>query len=408
MKYLVLGCGPGSMGEAIAARLLKEEGSRVFITDQNLKNVDESWKKLRRLTHCPNLEWFLPDGNGLDVVKQKGLLPLFFKDFDVVISAIPASLNPIVAEAVLFLNETRAKYHERKTHFCDLGGVLEVTRKILTGNLAERAKDAGISLVPDCGLQPGLGNIMTMDLLKKFDPSVPVESIIIYVGGLPWDYNKPPYYKKLFNLTGLAEIYYNSPLVLHKGKPLKITKLSHYETISTREFDMYLTTPDIIKFEAAVTGGLGALPYYLQDHVLTLQEKTLRFEGHYKLVKTIPPKNFEKIFTHWLEDFPVSEKDFSIMKVVAEGKMHPDLEIDKKSGRIRVEKLVRVNSDENWSSMQKSTGFTTAVLARLIADGKAKPGAYPPEIALDPATALDALKNDFYIYERTISLPPLK
>ncbi|MDO8555117.1 MAG: saccharopine dehydrogenase C-terminal domain-containing protein [bacterium] len=398
MKYLILGAGPGSMGEAIAARLLKEEGAEVSITDQNLGNVEKTYGKLRPYACGANLKWFLPGGQGLDVVKQIGLLPRFFKDFDIVVSAIPASLNPIVVEAVLLSNEMRGKYHERKTHYCDLGGVLEITKKIIQWDTDLRAKACGVALVPDCGLQPGLGNIIAIDILKNFDPAVPVESIIIYVGGLPYDYKNPPYYKKLFNLTGLAEIYYNAPLVLHKGRPLKITKLSHYETIPTREFDMYFGSPETIKFEAAVTGGLGALPYYLQNQVLTLQEKTLRFEGHYNKVKTIPSEDFEKIFTNWLKDFPVCEKDFTVMKIVAIGKSAFSDE------RIMVEKLLCSYSDENWNSMQKTTGFTTAVLARLIAEGKASPGSTPPEIALDSSLVLNSLKKDFHIYERTTLL----
>ena len=72
--------------------------------------------------------------------------------------------------------------------------------------------------------------------------------------------------------------------------------------------------------------------------------------------------------------------------------------------RIKVEKLLYSESDDRWTSMQKTTGFTTAVLAKLIADGRAGPGAFPPEIALDPKIVLEALKKDFNIYERTTPL----
>ena len=397
MKYLVLGCGADSMGEAIAARLLKEEEAQVFITDKNLANVDRTYGKIKKTLNA-NLKWFLPDGAGLDIIKQKWYLPLFFKDFDIIISAIPAALNPIIAEAVIIANE---RYGEKKTNYLDLGGVLGITKKIIFGkkpDLARRAADLGISLVPDCGLQPGLGNIIAMELLEKFDPKQRLESLIIYVGGLPYNFTDPPYYKKLFNLGGLAEIYYNSPLVLHKGRPIKIRKFSHYETISTREFDLYFSSPDTVKFEAAVTGGLGSLPYYLKNHVETLREKTLRFEGHYKRVKAIPRGKFEEIFTHWLESFQVTKKDFTVMKVVAISKSAIADE------RIKIEKLLYSESDENWTSMQKTTGFTTAVLAKLIADGYASPGAYPPEIALDPKVVLKTLEKDFNIYERTTPL----
>src|SRR3989344_991975 len=400
MNYLVIGCGPGSMGEAIAYRLLSEKNTRVFITDQNPQNIAMTMIKLRQLcrryqSECDDLKPFY--GPGLDIMRDKVLLPHLFEKFDVVMSAVPASLNPIIAEAVVRSNRYRAG-NTPKTHYCDLGGVLDVTKKLIHWDMDQLAKHWDISIVPDCGLQPGLGGIIAVDLLKKFDPSVPVESIIIYVGGLPYNYSAPPFYKKLFNLKGLAEIYYNAPLVLHKGRPLKISKLSHYETISTREFDLFFGSPDIIKFEAAVTGGLGALPYYLRDQVTTLREKTLRFVGHFGAVKKMPPEKFESIFSKWLDNFPVQEKDFIVMKVEAVGKSAI------RNERIKVEKLLYVESDENWNAMQKTTGFTTAVIAKLIAEGKALPGAMPPEIALDPSVVLDALRKDFKIYERATPL----
>jgi len=68
--------------------------------------------------------------------------------------------------------------------------------------------------------------------------------------------------------------------------------------------------------------------------------------------------------------------------------------------RTKIECFMYVESDNTWNSMQKSTGFTTAVLAKLIAEGKATVGAYPPEITMNPKLVLDALKKDFPIYER--------
>lgn len=392
------------MGEAIACRLLRENGSQIFIADKNPENISQTLNKLNFLPHAANtsIYGFNPKGP-LDIEEQSELLPFYFKNCNMIISALPAFLNPIIANAVIKSNQSRAKDSRTRTHYCDLGGVLDVTKKMIHFDMHETAKEMGISIVPDCGLQPGLGNIIAVDLLNKFDPDVPVESIIIYVGGLPYNFADPPYYKKLFNLKGLAELYYNSPLVLHKGKPLKITKLAHYEKISSREFDMYFGTEETVNFEAAVTGGLGTLPYFMQDHVLTLQEKTLRFNGHYNRVKAIPRENFEKTFTHWLEGFPVPEKDFTTMKVVATGTSAVK-NLKNKSVRIKIEKMFTINSNKNWTSMQIGTGFTTAILAKLIAEGKAKPGARPPEIALNSELVSGSLTDDFCIYERVTPL----
>jgi len=396
MLYEVLGCGSGSMGEAIAWRLLQEDSSVVFVSDKNPEREKETIEKLKKMPAANRSRIFgSMSGKGLDILKQKKDLPQVFESSNVVINALPAHLSPIIAEAVLRANETRMRHFNGKIHYCDLGGVLDAAKKIVFGKLARRAEACGISLVPDCGLEPGLGNIIAVSLLEHFDLSQPIESLIIYVGGLPCNHTELPLYKKLFNLKGLEEIYYNRPLVLSKGKPRKIKPLSNHEMMQTSDFDLFFGEKEgDVKFEAAVTGGLGTLPYYLKDHILTLQEKTLRFPGHFAFVNFISQTKFAEIFEKWLGMYPVQEKDISILKVVAVGKT-------KTTGkRTKIECLMNVESDENWTSMQKSTGFTTAVIAKLIAEGKAATGAYPPEIAISPKMVLDALKKDFSIYER--------
>src|SRR3989344_5823479 len=142
MKYLVLGAGPGSMGEAIAYRLLLEKNSQVYIADQNRQNLAHTAVKLRQLCRRQNSELvqFERGERMLDIVGDRILLPHIFEKFDVVVSAVPASLNPIIAEAVVLSNRYRQKDTPPRTCFADLGGVLEYSRKILTGRLSEQAK----------------------------------------------------------------------------------------------------------------------------------------------------------------------------------------------------------------------------------------------------------------------------
>ncbi len=187
--------------------------------------------------------------------------------------------------------------------------------------------------------------------------------------------------------------------MLSGGKSRAIKPLSHYEIVPTSDFDLFFGEKEgSVKFEAAVTGGLGVLPYYLKDHVLKLQEKTLRWPGHYAEIKKIKRENFIQEFEKMLSQYPQNQKDFSVLRVVAVGKAMAT------GKRTKIECFMNVESDENWTSMQKSTGFTTAVIAKLIAEGHASTGAYPPEIALPPKLILDALKKDFAIYERQTPL----
>ena len=395
MIYHVLGCGPGSMGEAIAAGLIREANSIVLIADINSANETAAREKLAKMPmgRMSGIMRANPMRSGLDILKLRNYLPRLFQSADVVISALPAFLNPLIAESVVRANETRESHKNGRTHYCDLGGVLNVTKEIL--GLHQRAVVCGISLLPDCGLEPGLGNIIAVDLFNYLESA---NSIIIYVGGLP-AYPSPPFYKKLFNLEGLREIYYTPAPVLSHGESRQIMPRCRYERICSQDWGLYFGTSEKIYFEAAITGGLGALPYYLEGKVQTLQEKTLRYDGHYKWVKKIRKKEFIERLEELLKSYPVPEKDMALMVVRAEG-------VQKITGKkIKIERMVKVESDENFNSMQTATGFTAAVIAKLIAEGHAKPGAHPPEMALDPNLALQALKKDFAINETQTPLP---
>src|SRR3989344_2947053 len=401
MKYLVLGAGTDAMGTAIAARLLKEKNSHVYMADQNTEKVGKDFEKLTRL---PKSEWSelhfgLTGCDGLDVVQQRKMLPVLFKNFDIVISAIPASFNPIVAEAVILANETRPFWEKNNlTHYLDLGGVLDITKKIIHWDMVRRAEACGISVVTDGGFGPGLDDSISMRLLRQFDDAEPLESLIIEIGCLPYNYIVPPFYTKLFNLKGVEEMYYNPPLVLCGGKLKKIPPLAICKQVSSREFDLFFGTPETVMFEPAITDGLCAMPYFLEGRVLKYQERTLRYPGHFAWVNKTPRKDFIPAFEKMLAEYPVENDNIAILRVTAIGKSAET------SRRTKIEALMHVRSDKDFNSMQIPTGFTAALMAKLIAEGKARRGAYPAGIALAPEDVLDAVKKDFYIYERTTPL----
>ena len=406
MIYHVLGCGSGSMGEAIAAGLIKEDDSIVFLSDQNPEHELATAKKLE----------FFPTGNrsallrlnisgeGLDILKSRNDLPRIFQGADVVISALPVFLNPLIADAVIRANETRENRKNGKTHYCDLGGALNVTKEILSSATQERAKKYQISLVTSAGFQPDIGGIVAKYMLENcFDldrAPYAADSIIIYACGLP-ACATPPYYKKLFNLEGLREIYYNWPLVIVNGKARKIKPLSHYEILYPHHLWLSQTRPGT-EFEAAVTSGLDALPYYFAGYVKTLQEKTIRYKGHYEFVKKNPREKFIEAFQEILANHPIPENDISILKVMVKGK-------EKDTNRqITAEFVMHAHSDKNFNSMQKATGFTVAEAAKMMADGKAKIGALPASIALPTGEFISWLKNEFKVFESiTYPLTPL-
>ena len=118
-----------------------------------------------------------------------------------------------------------------------------------------------------------------------------------------------------------------------------------------------------------------------------------------ELIKKTPRGEFPEKFKEAIRRQPgaFSKNDFVYMKAVVVGKRG-------QGEKVEIEKEMMVRSDENWTSMQIATGFSAAIIAKLVADGKAKPGAHPPEIALDTNSAIEALKKDFRIFDKTTPL----
>lgn len=165
-RYLVIGTG---VGKAIARWLTEQKDTQeVSLVDAALEPAQRAVKDLARITDNREV---LRSGC-INAEEDEDYFVPIFRCFDVVISAVPARFNPKLARAAI----------RARTHFCDLGGVIPVTRDIL--ELDDEADRACISIIPDCGLMPGLGNVMSQYLLDYLLPAIP-ETISIGAGALP-------------------------------------------------------------------------------------------------------------------------------------------------------------------------------------------------------------------------------
>src|SRR3954464_12247994 len=89
---------------------------------------------------------------------------------------------------------------EAGVHFCDLGGNTEIVFQQKA--LAERAVAKGVTVVPDCGVAPGMVNILAEYGSRQLDT---VESVKIYVGGLPQEPEPPLDYQVVYSLEGVID-----------------------------------------------------------------------------------------------------------------------------------------------------------------------------------------------------------
>ena len=360
-SYLVLGTG---MGRAIAHCLASQPDTTVIVIGD--VNMDKARSIAGQIVDnfsvgCGSIKFDANDPNSLKNTRG----------FDVVISALPARYNLSLAEASI----------RQGMHFCDLGGVLPVTIG-MKGGLDFMARKSGVSVVPDCGLMPGLGVMIARKLVYETlqdepDLNAPRE-VEIYVGGLPQKPVGPLHYQKMFSLEGLGHLCYDEAAVIKNGSMVFVPPRSDYELLTIEELKPFSKHFDGM-VEAFVTSGASLAPWSFQElGVTSLYEKTVRWPGFVEFVQGVDPEFFEEKIAP-LISIPVDAKnpDFVWMKVAVKYWKIDD-------GPVLLEYVLLVTYDQalGLSAMEQTTGFTTALIAQAIARGQAVPGVNTPDEAL--------------------------
>ena len=182
-----------------------------------------------------------------------------------VMSAIPYYYNGPMARAAV----------EGGCHFSDLGGNTEIVLE--QKKLHQQAEAKGISVIPDCGLAPGMVNILAAEGIRRLDKA---EKVKIFVGGLPQAPEPPLNYQIVYSLEGALDYYTTPSWVLRGGRPVQVDALSEVESV---EFPSPVGT-----LEAFHTGGgISTLPFAYQGKIDVMEYKTLRYPGHAAVVRPI-------------------------------------------------------------------------------------------------------------------------
>ncbi len=370
MRLLVLGAG--MMGRAIAYDLSRrEEPEAILITDREKGRAEAvaDWLADRRVVPCR-----------LDVTAPRAARELM-ADCDVAISAVPYFLNLPLARAAV----------ESATHFCDLGGNNRIVAQEL--ELDERARTAGVTLIPDCGLAPGLVNLLTAAAIERFDE---VNAVRIRVGGLPQHPRPPLSYQLVFSAHGLLNEYMEEATILRDGRIATVPSLTGCEEISF--------PPPYERLEAFHTsGGSSTLPQTLEGRVRFLDYKTIRYPGHAAKVAAMAQLGFfdtapcrleqgeivpRELAAHlFTERLSFDEPDVVLLRVTAEGSV---------AGRARevaYEMVDTYDEETELSAMMRTTGFPVAQIGMMLASGQISTrGALPQEVCVPTAAFLSGLK----------------
>ena len=254
MRMLVLGAG--LQGSACAYDLLQNPAvSQVRLADLRFDHLPPFLAPLSGPRLIPTT---------LDVRDREAVLAVM-READAVMSAIPYYFNLQLAECAV----------EAGVHFCDLGGNTEIVFQ--QKSLAERAKEKGVTVVPDCGVAPGMVNIFAEHGIRQLDT---VDSVRIYVGGLPQHPEPPLNYQIVYSLEGVLDYYTTLSWVVRAGKREQVAALSERETVRFPD-----PVGDLEAFHTA--GGLSTMAWRYEGKIPTMEYKTLRYPGHAGMMEAI-------------------------------------------------------------------------------------------------------------------------
>lgn len=347
MKILVLGAG--LQGSAAVFDLLRnpdvEEVGCADVNEESLAVLRDRLQDRRLNIHTVNL-------------KDREAASALMAPYDGCLSAVNYWLN---------LDLTRCAI-ESGTHFCDLGGNNDIVSQQL--KLDTLAFEAGVTVIPDCGLAPGLATILGAQGIRRLDE---VTSVKIRVGGLPQDPKPPLNYQLVFSVEGLLNEYVERSIIIRDGVKLSVEPLTEIETI---EF------PDPFgKLEAFHTsGGLSTLASTFAGKVRNLDYKTIRYAGHCELMHPLRALGFLDQTPVQIGDTEMRPREMSahILKDLLQGD-DPDVVLvrvtiqgSKFGGRRRLEyELIDYADAENQqSAMMRCTAYPASITLQMIANGR--------------------------------------
>jgi len=380
MRMLVL--GGGLQGSACAYDLLHDKE----VTAVRLADV--------RHDHLPS---FLAPLSGprlipttLDVRDREATLAAM-RESDAVMSALPYYFNFDMARLAV----------EAGVHFCDLGGNTEIVFQ--QKQLSEQAVAKGITVVPDCGLAPGMVNILAQHGIDQLDRT---ESVRIFVGGLPQAPEPPLNYQIVYSIEGVLDYYTTLSWVVRDGKRKQVTALSELEPI---QFPAPVGTLEA--FHTA--GGLSTMAFRYEGKIPTMEYKTLRYPGHAKLMEAMRSLGLLETTPVDVKGQRVVPRDAFIASVAPhltkpDGKDLVALRVvvsGSKGGKpktVTYELVDRYDAAHGISAMERTTGYSLSITGLMQVRGEiTPPGVHTPDECVPAKPYIDALaKRGIDITER--------
>lgn len=341
--------GAGIVGTA-AAWDLRRRGHQVLIADADAAAADEAADALD--VTAAHLD--AADGRALRTLLHEA---------SCAVSAVPYTYGVAVAQAAI----------DTGTHVLDFGGNPEVVRSQL--ELDAAARRAGVMVVPDCGLAPGLANVLAVDVARRLEDCT---ALHLRVGALPAEPTGSLGYQLAFSPAGLINEYAEPCDVLVRGKEASIEPLTEFEAL-------HWHGTELEAFSTA--GGTSRLPSRYAGVIETLDYKTIRYPGHGRV--------FRALFELGLfEQDEAGEPRATLLRALADRLPHGDPDVvyvrvegvQPDGSRLVIE--IEDRHDGRFSALARTTAFPATALADLIVRGEVDD---PGVAVMHDAVAADAL-----------------
>ena len=276
-----------------------------------------------------------------------------------VMSAIPYYYNAPMARVAVDVG----------CHFSDLGGNTEIVLE--QKKLEPEARAKGLSVIPDCGLAPGMVNILAAEGIRRLERA---EKVKVYVGGLPQNPEPPLNYQIVYSLEGALDYYTTPSWILRGGRPVQVDALSELEPV---EFPAPVGT-----LEAFHTGGgISTLPFAYEGKVDVMEYKTLRYPGHAAIMRPIRELGLLDLKPLEVKGQTVVPRDLFIAAVSP--KLHKPqgrdlvalqvLVTGRKDGAARqigFRLIDHYDAEHGISAMMRTTGYSLSITGQMQADGR--------------------------------------
>ena len=369
MKITVIGAG--SIGSAVVRELCKrsEEVDQVQVCDTRSRAL----QRLHDHVDSQFLRSFQVDARDMNVLSQ------IVQGSDCVISCVPAELNPDLAELCL----------DAGVHFCDLGGNDRVVKQEL--DLGERAREKSVWIVPNCGLAPGLVNVLCLRAIDQLDRA---EAAHLRVGDVPLHPEPPFNFRISWSAERIIDDYTNPAKLIEEGRVVEADALS-------RDEEIHFGEEPFEQMEAFCTqGGLSTLTDTLAGKVQALDHKTIRWPGHAQQMRFVmglglgddrkigvrTHLTYRDILVRRMRDRLGGDyEDAVLLRVLVRG------EKDGRPATIVYEMVERYNETTHQTAMMRCTAIPTIVVALLLAreESVSGGGADVPENVLPRDQFLD-------------------